>query len=302
MSKPFQIFLITFLVSVPMWWGINNTEKSLENLVYEKINKPLPQLYKAEIAAPILNQQKEFDINAKAAFSVLLEDPKSAWTVLYEQNEKQRLPIASLTKLMTALVVLGNYDLNQKVTISEKAASQEGSTYPLKAGEIFTVNDLLHIALIESSNNAAYAIAEVTGVDNFVDIMNWEAKNMGLKDTHFSNPTGLDDPQNYSTALDLTVFTKQILDKPKIWAILQQPEYNVVDNGDPHPIVKNTDLLLTEDSAWKNKIYGGKTGYTQQANGCLILVIKDNGKYLINVILGAQDRFQEMRNLINNEL
>jgi D-alanyl-D-alanine carboxypeptidase len=311
MSKPFQIFLTAFLISAPMWWGINTLERGLENFVYAKISPANTQAFAtantqtftAEIAAPILNQQKSLDIQAKSAFSVIVDDSQSGWHILYEQNQKQPLPIASLTKLMTALVVLENYDLTQQITISEKAVGQQEDAGQLKIGEILTANDLLHIALIESSNDAAYALAEPIGVDNFVNIMNLSAKNIGMRNTHFSNPTGLDSPENYSTAQDLAILTRYLLDRPLIWEILQKPEYKLyLSSGTIHHILKNTNLLLTGDSSWKDKIYGGKTGYTLQANGCLVLVIKDNDKYLINIILGADDRFGQMQNLIDNEL
>lgn len=302
MSKTINLFLISLAISLPVCLGINLFQKGFENFLFAQISVPDSRSLAAEIAFPLLNseQQQNAVIQAKSALSLVIEEGQNNWNILYEQNQKEKLPIASLTKLMTALVVLENYDLSSPVQINENAVNQEEEIGQLKAGEILTAKDLLYIMLIESSNDAAYALADVIGVNNFVDIMNWEAKNLGMKNTHFANPNGLDNPQNYSTAQDLAILIRNLLDKPILWDILQKPNYSVyLSDGKLHHILKNTNILLTDGSKWKDKIYGGKTGWSPEAKGCLVLVIKDGNKYLINIILGSDDRFQEMKNLID---
>jgi len=307
MTKTLKLFLISLAISVPIWWGTNLFQKGFENFLFAQIIPESNQSFTAELVSALTDSpQKELNIQAEATLSVIAEDGQQGWSIMYQHNQKEILPIASLTKLMTAYVVLENYDLSQPVTISQTAVGQEEDLGQLKAGEILTIKNILYIMLIESSNDAAYALAEVIGVNNFVDIMNWEVKNLGLRNTQFVNPTGLtgeNNSQNYSTAQDLAILTKKLLDNPILWEILRKPEYALrFPDGKLHHILKNTNTLLTEESRWKDKIYGGKTGWSQEAKGCLLLVIKDGNEYLINIILGADDRFGEMKNLINNEL
>lgn len=304
MSSRLKIFLISFLVSLPIWSAVNILEKGLEDFFSARLGiEESQRIFTAQIVSqpetPIAPQPEIVEpppeINAKAVFSVKINNEEDPWQILYQKNIKERLPIASLTKLMTALVILENYDLSLPVKISKKAVEQPENLGQLKVGETLTVKDLLYIMLIESSNDAAYALAEVIGVENFVDIMNWEAANLGLKNTHFANPTGLDDPENYSSAQDLVILTKYLLKKPLLWEILKLPQYDLyLEDGTLHHQLRNTNQLLGENS----EILGGKTGWSPQAQGCFILVLKEGKQYLINVILGAGDRFGEMKKLI----
>jgi D-alanyl-D-alanine carboxypeptidase len=293
MSNKLKIFLISFLISSPIWWGTNIAQKELEDFFFSELYIETPRVFTAQVA-PQPKAVEPSEVQAKAAFSVKVNE-KGTWQILYQKNIKQKLPIASLTKLMTALVVLENYQLDLPIKISKEAVKQDEDLGQLKIGETLTVKDLLYIMLIESSNDAAYALAEVVGIENFVDIMNWEVKNLGLKNTHFSNPNGLDDSQNYSTAQDLAVLTKYLLDKPLIWEILRTPEMDLyLPDGTFHHRLKNTNQLLEKIP----QIFGGKTGWSPRAQGCFILILKDGNEYSINIILGAEDRFAEMKKLL----
>jgi len=294
MSNKLKIFLIVFLISLPAWWGVNAAQKQLEDFYFSQLYIETPRVFTAQVA-PLPKVEEPSEIQAKAAFSLKVNE-EGTWQILYQKNIKQKLPIASLTKLMTALVVLENYQLDLPIKISKKAVEQEEDSGQLKIGETLTVENLLYIMLIESSNDAAYALAEAIGVDNFVDIMNWETKSLGLKNTHFTNPTGLDDPKNYSTAQDLAILTKNLLKKPLLWEILGTPEYDLyLPDGTLHHKLKNTNELLGKIPG----IIGGKTGWSPQAQGCFLLVLKKGkGEYFINIILGAEDRFAEMQKLI----
>ncbi len=167
---------------------------------------------------------------------------------------------------------------------------------------------LLYPLLMESSNDAAFALAnDYPGMTErgFVELMGWEAERLGLDNTFFDNPTGLDPEEsgtkmNYSTVADLVKLTKELLNKPLVWKILSTQRYSLYG-----PELVNTNELLFDDSVdWRDRIVGGKTGYTGEADGCIILVMKapKNQGYLINVILGAngtQDRFGEMKKLVD---
>jgi len=296
-----KIFLISFLVSLPFWWGINIFQENLENYFYAQISQPFQQI--VEIKIPPKSQKPNLEIQVKAAISVLVDSQGGEGEeVLFKKNSNERLAIASLTKLMTANIVLENYDLSREIKISEEAVLQEGEAGKLTAGKIFSVEYLLYPLLMESSNDAAYVLTnDYDGMteEKFVELMNLKAKDLGLEDTYFVNSTGLDPEQpghsiNYSTAEDLVKLTKYLLKKPLIWEILATPKFSLYG-----PELINTNGLLGEIP----NIVGGKTGFTDQAGGCMLLVSKNKGEnFLVNVILGAPSssaRIEEMEKLIN---
>ena len=306
MSKNIKLFLLIILISFPFWWGINVLEKNLENFFYAKeIEKNPPSLFIAQISQNYNLQDRNFEnleIEAKSGISVEI-DSQGKEIVLFKKNENEPMPIASLTKLMTAIVVLEFYDPELRVQISKEAISQAENNGELKMGEILKVKDLLYIMLIESSNDAAYALTEIIGPEGFQDLMNLKAKDMGLNMTHFFNPTGLDpedstEPTNYSTAQDLVKLVKYLLkEHPEILKILAEKEYPLrLENGVLHHLLRNTNELLGEIP----EIIGGKTGFTERAGGCLIEILKGRraGTYLINVILNSPARFEDMKKLI----
>lgn len=248
----------------------------------------------------------QLDISAKAALAVRysVREGRGEQKVLFNKNISERLPIASLSKLMTALVVLENYSLSQEIEISPEAVAQEESIGNFKAGEKFSVKDLLYSALTESSNDAAFALSEALGKEKFVALMNFRAKGIGLQNTYFANPTGLDpdneqESGNYSTVEDLAKLTIYLLERmPFIWQeVLSKPTIEVaLLNGRVHHLAKSTNALLGKIP----NIVGGKTGYTDEALGCFVLVLKNqkSDDYLINIILGSPDRFGEMEKLV----
>lgn len=239
----------------------------------------------------------DFKINARAASCVEVSKNGND-KILFQENDEARLPIASLSKLMAAVVVLENYNLKDVATISRAAVDQVGVQGLLSENERFSVDDLLHIALIESSNDAIYSLAELMGVEKFVVLMNLKAKELELLNSNFKDPSGLD-ATNYSTVQDLVKLTKYLLyNYPAIWAILSQTDYRVFTaEGRFHHIATNTNELLGQIP----DIVGGKTGKTLEAKGCLLLITKSyrDGNDLIYILLGSSDRFSEMRGLIN---
>ena len=247
---------------------------------------------------------EEPDIEAKAALVFGSQNDK----ILYQKNIEEALPIASLTKLMTALIILENADPEQIAAISKKDIEAYGDIGNLVVDEKISVKNLLYIALLESSNDAAAALAssinlgaslpfgsEAPKFESFVFLMNQKAEELGLKNTHFIDPTGYT-PQNVSTALDLVKLVKYTFIQPLLWEILktQSIDLQSADGKINHHLVNNNQLLRL------SKAIGGKTGYTEEAGGCIILVTQTpKGDYLISVILGSEERFSEMEKLVN---
>jgi len=306
MSKGLKFFFIAFLASFFGLFALNIFQENLENYFYAQISQPFEEIVFVKISPK--PQKPELDLQVKAAISVKL-DEIGAEKIIFNENINQPFPIASLTKLMTAFVVLENYDLSKEIKITKESVSQEGDFGKLAIGRIYPVEYLLYPLLMESSNDAAFALAndyEGMNQDKFVELMNLASQKMNLENTRFFNPTGLEPEEdkittqlNYSTANDLVKLTKELLKKPLIWEILSTPIYNFYG-----PELKNTNEFLFDESPdQRTKIIGGKTGYTEKAGGCLLLVLEDKkGSKFINVILGAQSveaRITEMQKLIN---
>ncbi len=231
-----------------------------------------------------------------SADSVIAMDLDSK-TVLFEKNSRNRHPIASITKLMTAAVVLQENHFQDIVTVSSSAAATEGSRMGLHSGERITISQLLYGLLIESGNDSAMALAENNAgtIPNFVEKMNQKANDMGMKDTQFKNPTGLDAEGAYSSARDVSVLAMHLMSDPQIREIvrLKNAELKTVD-GDTH-MLKSTNLLLNEMG-----VAGIKTGSTDAAGECFVsYAISPEGHALVTVVLGSHQRFADTKNLLN---
>lgn len=232
------------------------------------------------------------EINAEAAISVK-NNSSGEQRIIFEKNADKKLPIASLTKLMTAIISLENYDLLRDITISREADLQEPMQADLKLGDTFSTVNILYIMLIESNNKAAYAMAEQMGEKKFVALMNQKALEIGLENTFFQDATGLSE-KNISTAKDLAKLAEYIIKNyPEIAEITRIKKFNMPNLGE----IENTNELLDEIP----NIVGGKTGFTRMAKGCMLLIMgeKLSGGYFIHIILGADDRFLEAKKLIN---
>lgn len=236
--------------------------------------------------------------NVKAAMSIKIVSGEE--NILFKKDKSKKLPIASLTKLMTALIVLENYDLNEEITISANAIMEEGGKNNFKDGEVFSVRNLLYAILVESSNKAAYAMGEKIGIENFIDLMNIKAAELEMTNTHFSDNTGLSS-DSYSTAEDIVKISKHLFENyPLFKEITAIKEYDLyLSDGSFHHKVVNTNKMLGEMN-----IVGGKTGWTIEARGCFMAIQKNpgNSNYFIYVVLGVEDRFAEMGKLINGNI
>lgn len=237
-------------------------------------------------------QVQSLDFGAKSVSSVEtnFSDPDR---VLFVKNSQIQLAIASLTKLMTAMIVIDNYNLSKIITVSKKADSQQPLKQDVKMGDSMSVENFLDIMLMESSNKAAYTLAEELGEEKFVGMMNQKAKYLSLENTFFADFTGLSS-QNISTAEDLTTLAEYILKNyPKIAEITSKQEFELPNYGK----ITNSNQLLNQVP----EIVAGKTGFTTDAKGCLLLVVNNlqNNDYLIYIILGSEDRFSDMKKLID---
>jgi D-alanyl-D-alanine carboxypeptidase len=238
-------------------------------------------------------------LNAKAA---VVLDRKSG-EILYEKAGQEKLPMASLTKLMTALVSLeSKINLNDTVIIKSNSVEVEGLDINLEVGEKIKISDLLFGTLIASGNDAAQAIAEYTSgnIEDFVSQMNKKAAELGLYNTHYVGVTGLDVDGHYSSARDSALLADYAFDNPELAPIVEIKEYEfTTDAGKTHHF-KNTNLLLRDDYP---KVRGGKTGFTDNAGYCLInLAADEKNNQIITVVLGEKengDQFQDTKALID---
>jgi len=236
----------------------------------------------------------DLNLDVKAA---LIWDVKTG-RLLYQKNIADRLPIASLTKIMTAVIVWERLDPNAIVTIHPSAVKVDGQRQDLYPNETMSVRTLMQLMLIRSSNDAAYALRDYAtehGIDMIVE-MNNKAQSLGMHNTHFTDPAGLDDAA-FSTASDLAKEVSYALQYDAIWNASRQPTATIesADGKISHDI-KSTDQLL----GVLNDIVGGKTGYTDGALGCMILIVNapTSGDKLIAVVLGSTARFDAMKNLV----
>jgi D-alanyl-D-alanine carboxypeptidase (penicillin-binding protein 5/6) len=230
------------------------------------------------------------------AHGILLKELNSG-RVLYEHDAAKRMSPASLTKIMSALVILEKGQLDDLVTISPNAARAHKTHLRVKAGQVFRLEDLLKAMLIVSANDACLAAVEHVGGDEaqFVALMNAKAAALGLTDTHFSNGCGFDNPDHYSTAEDLATLSVMALDQP-IFRQLVREERAIITpvNGHHAYVLLTTNRLLGRIPG----VEGIKTGFTSKAGRCLIAKVSQNGSDLLLVILNSKRRWNTATNLI----
>lgn len=234
-------------------------------------------------------------INSRAYVVI---DRKSS-NVIIGKNENQKKKMASTTKIMTALIVIDNCNLSDTVTISKKAAGTGGSRLGLKTGDKITINDLLYGLMLRSGNDAAVALAEHTSgsISDFATLMNDKAIQLGLENTHFVTPHGLDQDEHYTTAYELALLTNYALNNKTFSKIVGTKNYTININGYSKAL-NNTNELLGS----LNGVYGVKTGFTNGANRCLVTSCKRGDMDVICVVLGADTkkfRTQDSIKLIN---
>lgn len=240
----------------------------------------------------------DLGLNAKSA--ILME--KSTGNILYESNPDERLPIASVTKVMTMLLIMeavdsGKISLDDMVTVSENAMSYGGSTMFLETGEQLTVNDMLKGIAVASANDGCVAMAEhLAGSESaFVDMMNEKAKELGMENTHFMNTNGLDEDDHYSSARDVAIMSRELMKHETIFNYTSI--WMDTLRGGKFQLANTNKLIRFYDGA-----NGLKTGSTSKALCCLSAAAKRNDMQLIAVVLGAPtsaERFASAKSLLD---
>lgn len=248
-------------------------------------------------------QSAAYAVSVNAESAILVE--VSTGRIIYEKNSTQQMFPASTTKMMTAILVIENCDLQDTVTISETALQNIPSGYvtcDLTIGEELSVNDLLYALMLPSANDAAYALAEhVAGsVDAFSDMMNNKAREIGCKNTHFVNPNGIHDTRHYSTAYDLYLIAKYCMQNETFRNIVSTKEYTLPATNKhaeaDRSFVTTNDLIKPEKTNYYKTATGIKTGHTSMAGYCLISESSRDGLDFISVVLNSETdnkRFQD---------
>jgi D-alanyl-D-alanine carboxypeptidase (penicillin-binding protein 5/6) len=231
------------------------------------------------------------------AISAALIDVTSS-RVLYSQRGDERMKIASLTKIMTAIVAIEHSDLESKVKVSVRAAGKEGSSLYLRAGEKISLRDVLYGLMLRSGNDAAVAVAEHVGgsVEGFAYLMNKKAEEIGLTNSHFMNPHGLDEQGHYSSANDLAKLTVYAMHNPDFRNIVKTKVKSAPNPNEAwdYKWVNKNKMLTMYDGA-----DGVKTGYTKQALRCLVSSATRDGQQLVVVTLNDGDDWLDHRNLLD---
>lgn len=281
-----SLFILASLSSAPVG-DLANT--------YETVNFQESDLLTLSPIPTLQHEALQPEVEAKAA---LVMDYETG-LLLYQKNIDESLPMASLTKIMTAVLILENHDLNEVVTVSSDFAGLQGVRIWIRQGEKLRVGDLLKALLIRSAGDAAIALAEYHSgtVEAFVDEMNRRAEKLNLNHTHFVNPIGLDDDGHYSSAYDLAILTKYALHMPAFRNIVRMDEATIesVDGRFEHSF-ESTNYLLNSYL----DILGVKTGTTDAAGESLInLARSEEGHEVIAVVLNSPQRFQENKSMID---
>ncbi len=236
-----------------------------------------------------------FQANKTTSYAVLEATTKR---MLDGSNENVRMEMASTTKIMTALVVLENCDLDKSIKIPNEAVGVEGSSIYLQKNQIWTIRDLLYGLMLRSGNDAAVALAIACSgsVEAFADKMNAKAKELNLSDTHFDNPHGLHSETHYTSAYDLAVISSCAMQNEEFEKIVSAKSY-VVDANETHEkqyFVNKNKMLSSYDGA-----NGIKTGYTTASGRCLVSAAKRDGMQIVCVVLNRYDMWDACANYMD---
>ena len=261
------------------------------------------------VCADDVDNEGEFENTVEVTASSVTALPKtnSRRYIVYDRisksmiigkNEDVKSAMASTTKIMTSIVILEKADLDEMVTVSAKAGGTGGSRLGLKKGDKASVKNLLYGLMLRSGNDAAVALAEHVGgsVKEFAELMNEKASELGLTNTHFVTPHGLDDANHYTTALELAKLTDYAMNNETFAKIVGTKSITIYINNQPRQINNTNELLGT-----LNGVVGVKTGFTNNAGRCLVTETKRNNMDIITIVLGAdtkKDRTKDSVNLI----
>ncbi|MBU0766328.1 serine hydrolase [Patescibacteria group bacterium] len=231
-----------------------------------------------------------------SASGVIILDMLGGQQIYGKQVEVQR-PMASLTKLMTALIIVENHDLDEIVKVTKEAQQVGGNNVYLPVGEQFTVGDLLSALLISSANDAAYVLAvhhsETT--EAFVGEMNQRAKSLGLKNTQYANPSGLDSVNQWSTPQDIAWLAKFVFSISEIKDRSEKRGMTIYSSGGQKITLVHTHALMHAETS----VYAGKTGTTDGAKQCLLSLVRIDEKEYLVILMYSSDRYKDMRKVLD---
>lgn len=243
---------------------------------------------------------KEAFINNSSSAKSMVVIETTNNSVLYSKNENEKLPMASTTKIVTAITVLENCeDINKEITIPLKATLVEGSSIYLKENEKLSIKQLLYGLMLQSGNDAAMALALEIGdgsVENFATLMNETAKKVGVMNSNFVTPHGLDAKNHYTTAKDLALITSYALKNDTFKEIVSAKCYKIDGNDNclKRTLINKNKLLNSLEGC-----IGVKTGYTSKAGRCLVSACERDGMQIVCVVLNCRPMFEESAMLIN---
>jgi D-alanyl-D-alanine carboxypeptidase len=233
---------------------------------------------------------EDLALSATAVYALDL----SSNTVLYEKNSQTSLYPASTSKMMTALVAVDSFALNQTLQ-AHNEATVSGNKLGIKEGQLLTVRDLLASMLIFSANDSAYVLAnnDQLGFNNFIQKMNNKALELGLSQTHFANPAGLDEEEQKTTARDLTIIAKELLRNKQLRELVATPHQRI-EGSDWSYDLYNSNQLIGQIQG----VMGVKTGTTDLAGEVLVAFLEKDGHQILLTLMGSQDRYQDASKLI----
>ena len=298
------VLIVSFIVY--FYYVSNNSSKNLS------ITSPLPDLLtksfsnvfgSSNIWKPNMGKVTEPpankpEITASGAISYDLASER----LLYQKNVKTKLPMASLSKIITAIIALENESIDKVFTVNKLAAEIGENTMGLSEGEKLPLSELLYGLILHSGNDAAETIAQGSrfGRGNFIYLMNKKAEDLGLSDTHFTNPSGLEgDGNQYSTAYDLMAITAYAIQNREFAKIVSTIDYEIpyTQTHKYMYLINETNLLTSYPG-----VKGVKTGYTDEAGLCLVTYLEYEGHKIIAVLLNSQSRREEMKELLDYSL
>lgn len=286
------LILLAIIIATVIPLIVELSENELVSLQIPLNNSNIAGIQKYSIP-PVVGSLPVPAVSARAVF---IEDLATN-TILYQKDANSPFPIASTTKIMTALVGVEYFKQNSILTIGS-SANIPGSRVGLVSGEKLTFRSLLYGMLLNSGNDAAFALAEnyPGGSLGFVSAMNKKVLELNLRNTHFENPAGFDSPNHFSSAADLAKITEDALKNSQLARIFATKETNIVslDKKYSHQLL-NLNKLLTQI----NGVLGVKTGTTDQAKENLVTLIERNGHRVLVVVLGSNNRFGETTKLID---
>ena len=234
------------------------------------------------------------DISARGA--VLIE--AQSRNIAFEKNMNERMPMASTTKIMTALVALENAHLDDTVQITQEMTGVEGSSIYLRPGEELTVSELLYALMLESANDSATALAIHIGgsIDEFVTMMNEKAKSLGLTNTSFANPHGLDNENHYTTPYELGIIAIEAMKNKEFCKIVSSKKAVICSNKE-----ENTRVLINHNKLLRSYdgVIGVKTGFTKRCGRCLVSYAERDGVALVAVTLNAPNDWNDHKTLLD---